>query len=110
MLALGWPREVKAAWDATALNLAGYRGDADMAKLLLETGADWQTMHGYRSNVVGTPSYASQSDPEDPAAPRDYPGCARVVVAHGIPLPLLRGHVFSDEVTEVLDGLARAAT
>ena len=60
---LGWPREVKAAWDATALNLAVYRGDAQMAELLLESGADWQTRHGYGSNVVGTLSYASQNDP-----------------------------------------------
>jgi ankyrin repeat protein len=29
-LDLGWPRETKVAWDATALNLSVYRGDARM--------------------------------------------------------------------------------
>jgi ankyrin repeat protein len=109
MLDLGWPREVKAAWDATALNLAVYRGDAPMAELLLANGADWQTRHGYGSNVVGTLSYASQDDPEDPAAPRDYVGCARVIVAHGVPFSELRRFAFSAKVTEVLATLAHEA-
>ena len=109
MLELGWPREVKAAWDATALNLAVYRGDAQMAELLLESGADWQTRHGYGSNVVGTLSYASQNDPEDPAAPRDYVGCARVIVAHGVPFSELRRYVLSAEVTETLLQLSHEA-
>jgi ankyrin repeat protein len=102
MLALGWPREVKAAWDATALNLAVYRGDARMAELLLEQGADWRTKHGFGGNVVGTLSHASQNGPEDPAAPRDYAGCARVLVAHGVPIPD-GTYTFSAEVAEYLD-------
>jgi len=110
MLDLGWPREVKAAWDATALNLAVYRGHARMVELLPESGADWQTKHGYGDNVVGTLSYASQSDPEDPTAPRDYAGCARVILAHGVPLAELQRCVFSAGVTEVLDTLAYEAT
>jgi ankyrin repeat protein len=109
MLDLGWPREIKAAWDATALNLAVYRGDAQMAELLLASGADWQTKHGYGSNVVGTLSYASQNDPEDPAAPRDYVGCARVIVAHGVPFSELRRYVLSAEVTETLPQLSHEA-
>ena len=109
MLDLGWPREIKAAWDATALNLAVYRGDARMAELLLKSGADWHTKHGFGDNVVGTLSYASQSAPEDPTAPRDYAGCARVLLAHGVPLSELQHYVFSAEVTEVLDTLAHEA-
>jgi ankyrin repeat protein len=110
MLDLGWPREVKAAWDTTALNLAVYRGDARMAELLLKNGADWKTKHGYGSNVIGTLSYASQSDPEDPAAPRDYVGCARVIMARGVPLSEFRRHVFSAEVTEYLGTLPSQAS
>ena len=106
MLDLGWPRETKAAWDATALSLAVYRGDARMAELLPKSGADWQTKHGFGDNVAGTLAYASQSDPEDPAAPRDYAGCARVIMARGVPLTELHRYVFSAEVTEVLDTLA----
>ena len=109
MLEVGWPREVKAAWDATALNLAVYRGDARMADLLLNSGADWQTKHGFGDNVVGTLSYASLRDPEDPSAPRDYASCARVIAAHGVPLAELQRYVFSAEVTEVLDTLAHEA-
>ncbi len=99
MLDAGWPREVKAAWNATALNLAVYRGDARMAELLLEKGADWRTKHGFGDNVVGTLAHASQSDVEDPSAPRDYLACARALVAHGVPVPADR-YTFSEEVTE----------
>ena len=99
MLDAGWPREVKAAWDATALNLAVYRGDARLAELLLENGADWRTKHGYGGNVLGTLSHASQWDVEDPSAPRDYVGCARALLAHGVPVPDER-YTFSEEVTD----------
>jgi hypothetical protein len=105
MLEVGWPREVKAAWNATALNLAVYRGDSQMAELLLSYGADWTTIHGFGGNVVGTLSYASQADIEDPSAPRDYVGCARVLIAHGVPLPNNRHNTFSPEVTAYFDTL-----
>jgi ankyrin repeat protein len=108
-LDLGLPREVKAAWDTTALHLAVYRGDARMAELLLKSGASWRTKNGFGGNVVGTLSYASQSDPEDPVAPRDYAGCARVMVAHGVPPSEPPRYVFSAEVTDVFDTLAHEA-
>jgi len=108
MLALGWPREVKTAWDATALNLAVYRGDAEMAELLLENGADWRTPHGYRSNVIGTLSFASQDEAMEQPAPRDYAGCARTLLAHGVPTPSEDEFSFSSEVTAIFDA-ARAA-
>lgn len=99
MLEAGWPREVKAAWNATALNLAVYRGDAVMAKLLLDYGADWRTQHGFGDNVLGTLAYASQDDVEDPSAPRDYVGCARTLIAHGVPLPDAH-YTFSADVAD----------
>ena len=60
MLGLGWPREVKAGWDATALNLAAFRGDAAMVDLLLAAGAGRRTPHGFGGNVFRTLSFASQ--------------------------------------------------
>jgi ankyrin repeat protein len=105
MLEAGWPREVKTAWKATALNLAVYRGDSRMAELLLSYGADWTTPHGFGGNAVGTLSYASQNDIEDPLAPRDYIGCARVLIAHGVPLPDEKRNTFSSEVTAYFDAL-----
>ena len=101
MLAVGWPREVKTAWSATALNLAVYRGDAEMVGLLLDHGADWRTPHGFGNNVVGTLSHASQAEDIEDPAPRDYAGCARALIAHGMPLPDEERYVFSAEVTEV---------
>jgi ankyrin repeat protein len=108
MLALGWPREVKTAWDATALNLAVFRGDAAMAELLLEHGADWRTTHGFGDNVLGTLSWASQADGIEEPAPRDYVGCARVLVAHGVPPSAMERYAFSNEVSQYVAGLSRA--
>ena len=69
----------------------------------------WVGLLGTWYNVVGTLSYASQNDPEDPAAPRDYVGCARVIVAHGVPFSELRRYVLSAEVTETLPRLSHEA-
>jgi hypothetical protein len=103
MLAVGWPREVKAAWDATALNLAVFRGDAEMAELLLDSGADWRTRHGYNDNVIGTLAWASREQPMEDPAPHDYEGCARTLLAHGVPAPDMDAYGFSDEVTAIFD-------
>lgn len=105
MLKLGWPLEVKTGWKTTALNLAVYRGDRAMTELLMQYGADWRTMHGYGSNVMGTLSHASQNDPEDPLAPLDFVGCARVLIEYGMPLPDSEAFSFSPEVTEYFDAL-----
>jgi ankyrin repeat protein len=98
MLALGWPREVKTGWDATALNLAVYRGDAEMAELLLANGADWRTHHGFNDNVLGTLSWASRAEDVETPSPRNYVGCARALLAHGVPAPDPASYTFSDDV------------
>jgi ankyrin repeat protein len=103
MLAVGWPREVKTAWDATALNLAVFRGDAEMAELLLNNGADWRTRHGYNDNVIGTLSFASVEEPMEQPAPHDYEGCARALLAHGVPVSDTDAYGFSDEVIAIFD-------
>lgn len=103
MLALGWPREVKTAWQATGLNLAMFQGDAAMLRLLLDEGADWRTTHGFGDNVIGTLSFASQAEDIGDPAPRDYIGCARALIEHGIPPAAFEGYSFSPEVTEFLE-------
>jgi ankyrin repeat protein len=107
MLSLGWPRDVKTAWHATALNLAVFQGDARMARLLLEHGADWTTKHGYGDNVLGTLSFASLADEIADPAPLDYAGCARALVEHGVPVSAFETYLFSPEVTEYLESLRR---
>ena len=104
MLALGWPREVKEAWQATALNLAIFAGDAAMTRLLLEQGADWRTVHGYGDNALGTLSFASQADDIAEPAPRDYLGCAMALADHGVPADAFRRYGFSDEISDWLEG------
>ncbi len=107
MVALGWPLEEKASWQATALHLAVYRGDPATAELLLRAGADWRTRHGFNDNTLGALAHASQSDlMEDPAAPRDFLGCARALVENGVPLEAVDGYGFSPEVEEYFRGLA----
>lgn len=107
MLALGWPLEIKTAWDATALNLAVYRGDAEMTELLLSGGADWRSEHGYHSNVIGTLSFASQDETLAQPAPRDYVGCARALLAHGVPAPKEDAFSFSDDVAAFFGSMTR---
>ncbi|HEV7259891.1 MAG TPA: hypothetical protein VGN82_19060 [Bosea sp. (in: a-proteobacteria)] len=104
MLALGWPREVKTAWHATALNLAIFTGDAVMTRLLLDAGADWRTTHGYGDNALGTLSFASQADDVGDDAPRDHIGCAAALLAHGVPAEAFKKYVFSEEVGDLLEG------
>jgi ankyrin repeat protein len=103
MLSLGWPREIKTQWDATALNLAVFQGDAAMAALLLDAGADWRTPHGFGDHVLGTLSFASQADGVADPAPRDYVGCARALIDHGVPYSAFQQYEFSGPVAEYLE-------
>jgi hypothetical protein len=105
MLALGWPREVKVGWDATALNWAVFHGNPAMAELLLQEGADWQTRHGYRNNVIGTLAHSSRVGESDDPAYGDYVGCAHVLVAHGIPLASFEDCDFAPDVSGYLDSV-----
>lgn len=114
MVELGWPIAACGGdWDATALNHAVIRGDAELTAYLLSRGASWRERHGYGDNVLGTLSWASVNEPtwlENP----DWAGCARALVAHGLPKaerdPAYPEHVliegqserFSEEVIEVL--------
>lgn len=102
MLDLGWPREVKTAWQATALNLAIFQGDTALVSLLMDAGADWRTINGFGGNALGTLSFASQvADIADPA-PRDYLGCARALIEHGVPRAAFEQYAFSPEVADYL--------
>jgi ankyrin repeat protein len=103
MLALGWPQEVKAGWDATALNHAIFQGDARMTQMLLDAGADWRTPHGFGDNALGTLSHASQAEDIGDPAPRDYVGCAHALIAHGVPPISVKKYAFSAEIADYFD-------
>lgn len=102
MVRLGWPLEVTGGdWQASALNLAVFRGDAGMTRFLLEQGANWRSGHGMGDNVCGTLSWASVNEPEPGG---DWVGSAEALVAHGMP----RGEpVDGSDDDAVVDGKRR---
>ena len=116
MVKLGWPIAARGGdWDASALNLAVFRGDAGLTRYLLEHGASWTEQHGYGDNACGTLSWASCNEPVEGG---DWVGCARALLDHGMPRAtperndsewvLIGGRrkKFSDEVSEILLGEA----
>jgi hypothetical protein len=114
MVRLGWPVAVRGGdWDASALNLSVFRGDAKLSRFLLEHGADWRERQGYGDDVRGTLSWASCNEPVEGG---DWAGCARALLDHGMPaakpdddnpeLVVIDGvrSRFSEEVSEILLG------
>jgi hypothetical protein len=117
MIKLGWPIAIRGGdWTASALNLAVFRGDAELTRFLLAHGASWKEEHGHGDNVCGTLSWASCNEP---VADGNWPGCAEALIAYGLPAAAAdvqggdgviidgRRKWFSDEVTDILLGARR---
>lgn len=104
MVEAGWPIDAQGGdWNASALNLAVFRGDAAMTEFLLAHGADWKQKHGFGGNARGTLGYASNNNVEDfPTG--DWLACAKLLVAHGMQLPPDEDD-FSEEIDTYFDGL-----
>jgi ankyrin repeat protein len=104
MVEAGWPIHVTGGdWEASALNLAVYRGQAEMAEFLLAHGASWEEKHGFGGNVMGTLSFASRADNVETDS-GDWLACAKSLIAHGMTVPPER-YEFSEEVTDYFDSL-----
>jgi hypothetical protein len=104
MVEMGWPVAARGGdWNATALNLAVFRGDPAMVKFLLEHGSSWEEKHGFGDNVCGTLSYASVERPHHFG---NWLACAKALVeVGGMPVPSLEEYRFSPEVREYFGAL-----
>ena len=103
MVELGWPIAVRGGdWNASALNHAVFRGDAALARFLLEHGSSWTEKHGFGDNACGTLSWASVNQPMDDG---DWASCAEALLAHDMPMAQ-RDH--NDPTRILVDGKSRA--
>lgn len=84
MLELGWPVDVRGDWHASALNQAAFRGDAAMARLLLDHGAHWHERNGYGGDAVGSCLHAAANEPNPTG---DYAAVLALLLADGAPAP-----------------------
>lgn len=118
MVLLGWPIETQGGdWQASALNHAVFRGDAELARFLLEHGARWTEKHGFGDDVCGTLAWASCNEPVEGG---DWVGCAEALIVRGMPggqpdprapertIVDGKSRLFSDEVSDCLLTAGRA--
>jgi ankyrin repeat protein len=102
MVEAGWPITVRGGdIDGSALNWAVFRGNASLARFLLAHGARYDERHGFKDNVYGTLSFASQAE-TTPGG--DWLACAEALIDAGSPLPEER-YAFAEEVAAYFDGL-----
>lgn len=84
MLQLGWPVDVQGDWQASALNQAAFRGDAEMVRLLLAHGARWDERNGYGGTALGSCEHAGLNEP---VLGGDYVSVLRQLLENGAPVP-----------------------
>lgn len=114
MVELGWPLDARGGdWDATALHHAVFQGDSALTAFLLARGANRHDRHGHGGDALDALGFASLYEPTETA---DWAGCARALLAHGLPpavhdpadpeVVLVEGKRarFSEEVADILLG------
>lgn len=105
MVEAGWPITARGGdIDGSALNWAVFRGNAALARFLLDHGARYDERHGFKDNVYGTLSFASQAQ-TTPGG--DWLACAKALIDAGSPLPEER-YAFPEDIAAYFDQLRMA--
>lgn len=100
LLEAGWPADASEPSLGSALNHAAFSGDPEMAKLLLEFGANWAEKNAYGGDAWGSVYWASRNLGTDAGVGR-HVEVARVFLEAGSPVPDVIDA--SEEVEEFLD-------
>ncbi|MEL7027307.1 MAG: ankyrin repeat domain-containing protein [Pseudomonadota bacterium] len=85
LVKVGLPWDRGGGMGVTPVQIAGWQGLPEMMAYFLSLGPDLTHINGYGGTLLSTIVHGSENNPE--RAGRDFIGCARLALEHGVALP-----------------------